>query len=73
MAERKYRFNIKNKTTHNLVDNEDLLVGNSAALGKYTKGKTVGPNESYVEFTWDELVLAVGGTPVPPQPSEPTT
>lgn len=61
MAERKYRIYVHRRDTDALIGDEDILVGNNAYIGKYTKGLSMqNPNYSYVEFnSWDELIGAV--------------
>ena len=66
--EKKYRIWVNNSKTNDRVTDENIWVGNTPEDGnsKCTSGKTLGAEYSYVEFTWDELIRAVGGGAVIP-------
>jgi hypothetical protein len=72
---RKYRIYVKREDKHSLIDNENILVGNTRGDGKSkeTSGMTMGAEYSYVEFnSWQELTDAAGGGSGPTPPPGPT-
>lgn len=72
---RKYRIYVKREDKHTLIDNENILVGNTRGDGKSkeTSGMTMGAEYSYVEFnSWQELTDAAGGGSGPTPPPGPT-
>lgn len=68
MAERKYRLYINRSDNHRRVTDENIWVGNTPNDGKskVTSGATLGEEYSYVEFTWNELLDAIGESSATP-------
>ena len=65
VEEKIYRINVKRSDTHAMIGNENIWVGNTHNDGfsKQTSGQTMGETYSYVEFTWNELLKAIGEEP----------
>lgn len=65
VEEKIYRINVKRSDTHAMIGNENIWVGNTPNDGfsKQTSGQTMGETYSYVEFTWNELLKAIGEEP----------
>ena len=63
VAENKYRIWIRRADTHKKIVDENIWVGNYPARAQYCKrssGETSGECWAFVEFTWEELLKAIG-------------
>ena len=58
----KYKIWLNRSDTHGRITDENIWVGNTPGDGhsKQSSGLTMGANYAYVEFTWEELLKAIG-------------